>query len=114
MVPISRELLATNKPNEHALLIGVETRDAGWKITDALEELARLTETVNVEVVGAVSQKLDHPVAATYVGKGKLDEIKSLRETLDYDLVIANDELRPRSSGTSKRRSTARCSIGPG
>ena len=95
MVPISRELLATNKPNEHALLIGVETRDAGWKITDALEELARLTETVNVEVVGAVSQKLDHPVAATYVGKGKLDEIKSLRETLDYDLVIANDELTP-------------------
>ena len=95
MAHITRELLATNQPQEHALLIGVETRNDAWKIQDALEELARLTETVNVEVVGAVSQKLDHPVASTYVGKGKLEEIKGLKETLGYDLVIANDELTP-------------------
>jgi GTP-binding protein HflX len=93
--PITRELRDTNQPSEHALLIGVEARNAEWRITDALEELARLTETVDVEVVGSVSQKLDHPVAATYVGKGKVEEIKSLREALDYDLVIANDELTP-------------------
>jgi GTP-binding protein HflX len=73
----------------------VETRDADWRITDALEELARLTETVNVEVVGSVAQKLDHPVASTYVGKGKVEEIKGLQEALEYDLVIANDELTP-------------------
>ena len=95
MVPIAPELRNTNQPREHALLIGVETRDADWRITDALEELARLTETVDVEVVGAVSQKLDHPVGATYVGKGKLEEIKALQETLEYDLVVANDELSP-------------------
>jgi GTP-binding protein HflX len=73
----------------------VEARNADWRITDALEELARLTETVDVQVVGAVSQKLDHPVGATYLGKGKIEEIKALRESLDYDLVIANDELTP-------------------
>ncbi|MCC6703906.1 MAG: GTPase HflX [Thermomicrobiales bacterium] len=88
-------MLVTNQPKERALLMGVETRNADWRITDALEELARLTETVDVEVVGAVSQKLDHPIAATYVGKGKVEEIKDLRESLGYELVIANDELTP-------------------
>jgi len=95
MVPIPHEMLVTNQPKERALLMGVETRNADWRITDALEELARLTETVDVEVVGAVSQKLDHPIAATYVGKGKVEEIKDLRESLGYELVIANDELTP-------------------
>jgi GTP-binding protein HflX len=95
MAHITRELLATNEPTEHALLFGVETRGDTWQIQDALEELARLAETANVEIAGAVSQKLDHPVSSTYVGKGKLEEIKALKETLDYDLVIANDELTP-------------------
>lgn len=62
---------------------------------DSLEELARLAETVDVEVIGAVTQKLSHPVAATYVGKGKLEEIKAEREQLGYDLVIFDDELTP-------------------
>jgi GTP-binding protein HflX len=48
-----------------------------------------------VEVVGSVTQKLSHPVAGTYMGKGKLEEIGALRESLDYDLIIVNDELSP-------------------
>lgn len=46
-------------------------------------------------MAGAVSQKLDHPVASTYLGKGKIEEIKALQETLEYDFIIANDELSP-------------------
>jgi len=46
-------------------------------------------------VVGSVSQKLAHPLAGTYVGKGKLEEIKALREDLVYDLVLIDDELSP-------------------
>jgi GTP-binding protein HflX len=95
MALIPRELLITERLTEHALLIGVEQRGDEWRIQDALEELARLAETVDVAVAGAVSQKLDHPVASTYLGKGKLEEINALRETLEYDLVIANDELTP-------------------
>jgi GTP-binding protein HflX len=64
-------------------------------VQDSLEELARLAETVDVEVIGAVTQKLSHPVAGTYVGKGKLEEIKAEREALGYDLIIFNDELTP-------------------
>jgi GTP-binding protein HflX len=64
-------------------------------VRDSLEELARLAETVDVEVIGAITQKLSHPVAGTYVGKGKLEEIKAEREALGYDLIIFNDELTP-------------------
>jgi GTP-binding protein HflX len=46
-------------------------------------------------VVGAVTQRLSSPVAATYVGSGKVEEIKALKETLEYDMVVANDELSP-------------------
>jgi GTPase len=90
-----REMLATAKPREQAVLVGVDAYGENWKIEDSLEELARLAESVGAEVVGAVSQKLSHPLAGTYVGKGKLEEIRNLREHLDYDLVLVNDELSP-------------------
>jgi len=77
------------------LLIGVDSKDDGWSMQDSLEELARLAESVDVEVIGSVTQKLAHPLASSYVGKGKLEEIKLLKETLEYDVVIVNDELSP-------------------
>ncbi|MCO5221873.1 MAG: GTPase HflX [Thermomicrobiales bacterium] len=77
------------------MLVAVDKYGDAWNVQDSLEELARLAETVDVEVIGAVTQKLSHPVAGTYVGKGKLEEIKAERETLEYDLVIFNDELSP-------------------
>ncbi len=66
-----------------------------WETADSLEELARLAETAGIEVVGAVSQKLSRPHPATYVGKGKLAEIKELKDDLGYDLVIVDEELSP-------------------
>ena len=77
------------------MLAGVEQYGDAWKIQDALEELARLAETAGVEIVGSISQKLDHPHPGTYLGKGKLEEIKALKESLEYDVVIFNDELSP-------------------
>lgn len=99
----------TAAPIEHALLLAVDWRsplrgaeitETGvrkplWSIADALEELARLAETAGIEVVGAVTQKLSRPEAGTYVGKGKLDEIRALKDDLGYDLVIADEELTP-------------------
>ena len=75
--------------------MAVERPGQAWAAADSLEELARLAETVDVEVVGAVTQKLAHPLAGSYVGKGKLEEIKERRETLEYDLVLVDDELSP-------------------
>lgn len=76
-------------------MVSVETQTQTWSAEDSLEELATLAETVDVEVVGAVSQKLGHPHPGTYVGKGKLDEIKELRDELDYNLVMVDGELTP-------------------
>lgn len=47
------------------------------------------------KVLGTVTQKLDAPIKATYFGKGKLEELLRLKETLGYDTVIVDDELRP-------------------
>ena len=86
---------STQAAPEQALLISVETQGQTWGAADSLDELARLAESVDVEVVGSISQKLGHPHPGTYVGKGKLEEVKALRTELDYDLVMVDGELTP-------------------
>ena len=86
---------STKKDAEQALLVAVELPNQTWDVHDALEELATLAATVGVEVVGARTQKLDHPHPGTYVGKGKLEEIRELRDELEYDFVLFDGELTP-------------------
>ena len=92
---ITRIPLPTHSPTEHALLVAVEQPGQTWQATDTLEELARLAETVDVEIVGSVTQKLAHPLAGTYVGKGKLEEIKTRQADLGYDVVMIDGDLSP-------------------
>ncbi len=92
---ITQNTHETVKPREQALLVAVDAFRDEWDVRDSLEELARLAESAGVEVVGSVSQKMTHPLAGTYVGKGKLDEIRELKDSLGYDLIIFNDELSP-------------------
>lgn len=97
---IPKEALLTKQPVERALLIAVDWQppagDASrWAAGDSLEELARLAETAGIEVVGAATQKLPRPNPRSYLGKGKLAEVKESRESLGYDLVIADEELSP-------------------
>ncbi len=77
------------------MLVAVDRYGVSWQVEDSLEELARLAESAGAYVVGSVSQKLSHPLAGTYIGKGKLEEIRELRDQLEYDLIIFNDELSP-------------------
>ncbi|HEU0164236.1 MAG TPA: GTPase HflX, partial [Thermomicrobiales bacterium] len=91
----SERLRNTQAAPEQALLVAVELPNQTWDVQDELEELASLAETVGVEIVGSVTQKLDHPHPSTYVGKGKLAEIKELKETLGYDFVLCDGELTP-------------------
>lgn len=86
---------STASEDERALLVAVETQTQTWSAPDSLEELASLAETVDVEVVGSVTQKVSHPHPGTYVGKGKLEEIKELREDLGYNLLMVDGELSP-------------------
>ena len=64
-------------------------------VANSLDELERLAHTAGVNVVGRGSQRLEAINPATYVGSGKVEEIKALREELGLDLVIFDDELSP-------------------
>jgi GTP-binding protein HflX len=67
----------------------------GWSLEGSLAELGELARTAGAEIVGSVTQRLSTPTPATFVGRGKLEEIASLRADTDYDLVIFDDELSP-------------------
>ena len=82
--------------SERVFLIGVElkSREAA-DVRESLEELAELALTAGGEIIGHATQKLDTPNAATYIGKGKAEELSvSCRES-DVDTVIFDDELSP-------------------
>lgn len=92
---VERGPYSTQRPQERAFLVNVETQRADWSAEASLEELARLAETASLDVVGAASQKLAHPHPNTYVGKGKLEEIATQVADLKIDVVIFDDELTP-------------------
>jgi GTPase len=91
-------------------LIAVESKGAknGWSAKDSLEELAALALSAGAQVVGKVSQRLDYPSRSHYLGKGKLEEVAALKETLGYDLVIVDDELSPEQQANLEEAFEAR------
>ncbi len=77
-----------------AVIVGINTGN-DEEFSYEIEELKNLCEASNIEVLDEVYQSLDAPNNATYVGKGKLTEIKQIASSLKVDLVIFNDELSP-------------------
>ncbi len=77
-----------------AIIVGINTGN-DEEFSYEIEELKNLCEASNIEVLDEVYQSLDAPLNATYVGKGKLMEIKQIASSLNVDLVIFNDELSP-------------------
>ena len=88
----------TQNPIERAYLIGVDLKDQETilSIDDSLDELSLLSRTAGIEVVGRVTQKMTRPNPKTFIGSGKVEEIASLAEEHEADLVIFDDELSPR------------------
>lgn len=62
----------------------------------SLEELALLADTAGIDVVGQTIQRFDKPNSATYIGPGKVEEVKTLIDELQADVVLFDDELSPR------------------
>lgn len=65
-------------------------------LSDSLAELMRLADTAGFEVVGQATQKLDHPNPKTFIGPGKVKEVKALADELLADVILFDDELSPR------------------
>jgi len=94
---ITRRTIVTQAPSERAFLVGVLTKGNAdrWLEADSIEELAQLAGTAGVEVVGKLTQRLPVPSKTHYLGKGKLDELLSLKSSTNYNVVIFDDELSP-------------------
>ncbi|MBL0939786.1 MAG: GTPase HflX [Gemmatimonadaceae bacterium] len=67
-------------------------------VDEHLEELARLADTAGAQVVGTLTQQLDRPHPGTYLGSGKVEELKLRIQELNATLVIFDDELSPAQS----------------
>ncbi len=88
-------IITTQKP-ETAILIGIidQDRDAAT-VEEYLQELAFLTETAGAILEKTFVQRLDYPNPRTFVGSGKLLEIREYVAMNNIDLVIFDDELTP-------------------
>jgi len=82
-----------------AVLIGIELNNNKrlFNIKDSLDELELLSQTAGIKVVGRESQRLSSPNPATFIGKGKVNEVHQIAEALKADLVIFDEELSPRN-----------------
>ena len=79
------------------MLVGAPRKRSGAKhaLDEHLKELAALADTAGAQVVGELTQQIDRPHPATYLGKGKMDELRDQVRDLEASIVIFDDELTP-------------------
>ena len=88
------ELIELKQEKERVILVGVSARE-GDDTENSMKELEELAKTAGAVTVGAAIQNRESEHPATYVGKGKSDEIKELIWETDADGIICDDELTP-------------------
>ncbi len=87
---------STHKIADKAILIGLSHRNQSQEKTiEYLDELDFLARTAGLEVMYRFTQKLDRPDIRTYIGKGKLADVKAYIQTHSIPVVIFDDELSP-------------------
>ena len=93
-----REAIVNNPPKERTFLIGgqVKTTRPLLPIEDSLQELSMLADTAGMEVVGQTIQKLQQIDPKTYIGSGKVAEVRDQIAELEANVIIFDDELSPR------------------
>jgi GTP-binding protein HflX len=86
-----------NRETDDAILVGIELdrNDGSWGIDDSLDELGELATTAGLKVVGRTYQKLKECNPKTFIGVGKVEEIKTMLASMDAFTVIFDDELSP-------------------
>ncbi len=79
---------------ENAVLVGVLLPNRNYGL-DPLEELTGLAETAGARIVGHMTQRRDTPDMTTYLGSGKVEELRTQCEATDADLIIFDNDLSP-------------------
>ena len=88
----------TPKEFNRAVLVGLNAFSLSREENadeESMEELAALLETAGGETVGVVTQSKDSPDPRTFIGEGKVDEVRELVEATDADMVIFDNPLSP-------------------
>src|SRR5258706_9250546 len=89
---------STKRP-ERVFLVGLDLKSrSSWDLEDSLAELHELASSAGGQVIGNGIQKLEAPVAGTFIGTGKADEFACECRKQDVDTVIFDDELSPAQS----------------
>lgn len=89
-----KEFVISQESSERAVLVGlVNDAQPEERVKEYLDELAFLADTAGAETVARFTQRLDYPNPRTFVGKGKLEEIKAYVEENEIGLVIFDDDL---------------------
>ncbi|HAQ63328.1 MAG TPA: GTPase HflX, partial [Ruminococcaceae bacterium] len=87
------ELYENRQEKEKVLLISVDSGD--FNAEESIDELASLVDTAGGEAVLNLIQKLPEPNSATFIGSGRIAEVKNICENQEIDLIVADDELSP-------------------
>lgn len=82
---------------ETAFLVGARTKDGGTLAAaqESLDELARLAETAGAHVSGRTLQSMERPSPATFIGKGKVEELRRLAQQKKFQTLVFDEELKP-------------------
>ncbi|MEM9166834.1 MAG: GTPase HflX [Planctomycetota bacterium] len=92
-----------NIESERAVLAAVRLPDSTYDPADPFGELASLAEQAGARVVGTLEQHRQKPESGTYIGSGKLEELKALCAELDAATVIFDHELSPKQIAAIER-----------
>ena len=94
---VLKEFIITDEQSERVVLVGLISQEQNERqVKEYLDELAFLAETAGIEPVKRFTQKLDKPHSVTFVGSGKLKEIKEYVVENDIGIVVFDDELSPK------------------
>lgn len=92
--PEMKDMILNKEVTERAVLVGLVTpAQSETKAKEYLDELEFLADTAGAETVKTFTQKLDYPNPRTFVGKGKLEEIREYIEANDIGMAIFDDDL---------------------
>ena len=100
------DLHLSKTPAEKTFLVGAQVRGSRplFSLEDSLSELKKLAETAGMEVVGEATQMLHKIEPATFIGSGKIEEIKEEIEFTDAKVIVFDDELSPRHQRELEKR----------
>lgn len=102
-MPKPQERAQLHVQSERAVVAAVRLPDSNYDHRDPFGELKALAEQAGATVVGELSQRLERPVGATYIGSGKLGELKALCESLDAGTIIFDHDLSPKQIGNIEK-----------